>query len=62
MEAKNLQTRFRIRIIRRLEPQFMDSHFCKKDFHETYQPSKGEAVVRNDALDLVELCEVGSVD
>ena len=62
MEAKDLHARFRIGIIRRLEAQIADAHFRKEDFHEADEAAQRQAVVRNDAFDLVELGEVGGVD
>ena len=62
MEAKDLHARFRIGIVRGFEAQIADTHFCEEDFHEADEAAQGQAVIRNDAFDLVELGEVGGVD
>ncbi len=62
MEAVNLQARFRIGIIGRLEAKLVYPHLRKEDFHEADQAAEGEAEVGDDAFDLVELGEVGRVD
>ena len=62
MKAKNLHTRFRIRIICRLEAQFMNPHFRKKYLHEADEATKSEAIIGDDAFDLVEFREMSGVD
>ena len=62
VEAKDLHARFRIRVVGGLEAQSVDAHFREEDFHEADESSQGQAVVGNDSFDLVEFCEMCSVD
>ena len=62
MEAENLHAGFGIRVVGGLETQAVDPHFREEDFHEAYESSQGQAVVGNDSFDLVEFCEMRSVD
>lgn len=62
MEAENLHTRLRVRIISGLEAQLMDAHLGEEHLHEAYETAEGEAEVGDDALDLVELGQMGGVD
>lgn len=59
---KHLQARFRVRVVRGLEPQPLDPHFPEEHLHEPNQPAQRQPKVRNDTLDLMELGEVGGVD
>ena len=62
VEAKDLHAGFRVRVVSGLEAQIVDAHFREEDFHEADESAQGQAVVGNDAFDLVEFCEVRSVD
>ncbi len=62
MEAENLHTRLRVRVVGRLEAQPMNAHFGEKHFHEADEAAEGKAEVGDDALDLVELGQMGGVD
>ena len=62
METKDLHARFRIRVVSGLEAQIVDTHFREEDFHEADESAQCQAVVGNDAFDLVEFGEVCSVD
>ena len=62
MEAEDLQTRFRVRVVGGFEAQALDAHFGEEDLHEADEAAEREAVVGDDAFDLVELGEVGGVD
>ena len=62
VEAEDLHTRFRIRVIGGLEAQVVDAHFREEDFHEADESAQGQAVIRNDSFDLVEFGEVRGVD
>ena len=62
MKAEDLHTRLGVRIIRRFEAEFVDTHFGEEDLHEADEAAEGEAEVGDDAFDLVELSQVGGVD
>lgn len=62
MEAENLHARLRVGIVRGLEAQLVDAHLGEEDLHEADEPAEGEAEVGDDALDLVELGQMGGVD
>ena len=62
MEAEDLHARFRIGIVSGLEAQVADTHFREEDLHEADEAAQSQAVIGNDAFDLVELGEVGGVD
>lgn len=62
MKAEDLHARLRVRVIGRLEAQPMDAHLGEEDFHEADEAAEGKTKVGDDALDLVELRQMGGVD
>ena len=62
MEAKYLHAGFRVGIVSGFEAQIVDTHFREEDFHEADESAQSQAVIRNDAFDLVEFGEVRGVD
>ena len=62
MEAEDLHAGFRIRVVSGFEAQIVDTHFREEDFHEADEAAQGQAVIRNDAFDLVEFGEMCGVD
>lgn len=47
-----------IRVVGGFESDLMDAHLAEEDFHEANQVGEGQITVRDNALHLVELCQV----
>ena len=62
VKPKNLQARLSIRIISRLEPKPVDSHLGKEHLHESNQPPKGQAEIRNHPFHLLKFGQMSRVD
>lgn len=62
VEAKDLHRGLGVGVVGGLEAQVEDAEFCEKGLEEGHEAAEGQVVVCDDALDLVELCEMGGVD
>jgi len=62
MVAKNFHGWLGVGVVGRFPANFLDAHLLEKNVHEADEVTKREVAVSNDALDLVELCEMGGID
>lgn len=62
MKTENLQAGLRVRVIRWLEPELVDSHLGKEDLHESNQSPEREAEIRNYPFYLMEFGQMSCVD
>lgn len=60
--AEDFHAGLGVGVVGALELEIGDTHLAKEDFHELHQTAERQAVVGNDTLDLVELCQMRSVD
>src|SRR5690606_17858723 len=62
VKTENLHRRLSVRVVRGLEAQVVYAHLGEEGAHEANQIAKREIPVGNNALNLVELSEMGGVN
>ncbi len=62
MEGKDLQTRLSVGVVSWLVLELLDSDLSEEDLHDAQEVIKPKVSVDDEALDLMELCEVSSIE